>query len=413
MSSRRPRRRRLALALALAAAGLAAWLPAGASAAPAAAGTCASGTGAERSLHIRVRLEFHSPRMSTAELRSWASLIESSVERQFEFTHTPGGADLEVDVQTNVRGEHARPTPGFDQIELHPDADWRDTTELGRPNRRGTASGDWSASRATDPFTETDLAARERGWAHEVGHLLGLDDHYEVYVSDASGREVVAPRDIGTNGDLQPAIAAFARAHGLDPATARGHSRPEPGHENDIMANAKRNPNATFTPQDLRALLSHAGRCERRARPRRCHGFSPEIVSGYYGPDFLQDAATALPEYLVPFTVSITPSYRTESVHLRALASRIDPLKAAYRAARAQAKATYDPGDGARANQAATNLAAVTGEMGGRDQKAYAFWLLRCPGYRPADGATKARVESLHAYITALYDSVKFGDNAG
>lgn len=389
-------------------------------AAPAAAapGTCVAGTGAARTLTVTVRLEFHSRDLSKDAVTRWANLIESSVERQYQWAHLPTGGDVEVDVQTRVRTPGAPATRGYDQIELHPDPDWRDSTELGRPNSGKAASGDWSASRAAGGSGVT-LGERERGWAHEVGHLAGLGDQYDTYISDASGREVKVDNDFGTSGDLADAIRKLAEQNGLDPNTAKGASRPRPGHEGDIMGNSKRNPNATLLPADAAKLLAGAGRCREQPKPAKCvrHGVPIDYSVAMLPIDrFLFDPGTALAEYLTPFLVRVQPTFADEEPQLRAMAERIDPLIDAYVSAREQSDAaakanaiTQDVID--RELQAGANLAAVTGEMGGREAKAHALARFNCPGYTNRNGATTARVAALRKRVKRQYERAMAAPN--
>ncbi len=110
-----------------------------------------------------------------------ASLIESSIEAAWSGT-TSSGEEFTVDVITRVTMTTTAPgTPGYHQIQLVEDFGHHPYVagELDDHVNQGTAVGIW-------PSTGSDL---DLVYAHEAGHLLGIDDRYDWYDKMPSDNE--------------------------------------------------------------------------------------------------------------------------------------------------------------------------------------------------------------------------------
>jgi hypothetical protein len=127
------------------------------------------------SVNVKLYLDLWGPGASP----SVAAGIEEAIEQTWGDMVTSDGKPFDVDVITHISADAttAPGTPGFHQIKIVAD----DTTRsfvAGVFDGTGAETGIWVALGAN----------KEEIWAHEAGHLMGLDDQYEEYIKqkDAS-----------------------------------------------------------------------------------------------------------------------------------------------------------------------------------------------------------------------------------
>jgi len=182
---------------------------------------------------VTLHLEMIPPPGSTDD---WVDLMNQVANARLKPVTIKSGAEagttvsFKLDVRT--RGASDPPTPCYHEILLTDTSGFRsfvDDTSTGAP--RG---GVW----ATD-----DPGA----FAHEMGHLMGLDDHYTDYFLTSSGVKIPLPQN-GLEGDaLQAALP-----HGISKDAGRVASTP--WYPNDIMSIASKG----FTDAELRFMSRNA-----------------------------------------------------------------------------------------------------------------------------------------------------------
>lgn len=163
---------------------------------------------------------------------TWAPLVKGKLDAAY--------AGYKVDGQPvtfNFDVVDKGPGPAracYHEILMHIPNDVRSyVSDLG-PAAQG---GEWSAPDA-------------RAWAHEVGHLIGVDDHYNDYFhSSKTGANVKLPSN-GLEGDaLQAALPA-----GIKASDGRLFSKPWKGYESDLMATGK----GRLRQTDLKSIVAGA-----------------------------------------------------------------------------------------------------------------------------------------------------------
>ena len=145
----------------------------------------------------------------------WAPLVKSKLDAAYAGYVVDGQpVRFNFDVVDRQPGAPARSC--FHEILMHIDNPVRSyVNDLG-PAAQG---GEWTAP---------DAAA----WPHEVGHLLGVDDHYSDYFRvTKTGADIKLPQNALAGDALQAALPA-----GIKAADGLLYSKPWKGYENDLMA---------------------------------------------------------------------------------------------------------------------------------------------------------------------------------
>ena len=197
------------------------------------------------------------PPLTTRDLQSFAQTFAIQAETLFNgHGYTVGGTPLQLEVDAGALPPGDSPAPDTHQIAVTASSDARSgIAGLGKPG--GPA--------LVGEFSLGYIESAPQVGLHEIGHLLGFPDRYQDVLVDAAGHQAPPPPGITFNNDgsiQNPgAYAAYATAHGLDPATIKGKSVPNPGHEHDLMATTK-DPTATFEPAALKSLAADAHHCD-------------------------------------------------------------------------------------------------------------------------------------------------------
>ncbi len=188
-----------------------------------------------------------------------AAIAESGIESAWSGT-TSGGKDLVVDVITRVRpgGSGAPGTPGFHQIEITTEAEhishvsnrMNDTFGV----NHGVGMGAWSTEGA-----DLDIL-----YAHEAGHLFGINDRYSEYHKHGDMWRLVGDPTKAPLTDEQLAEEIGPRfpdrtAEEVLEYVKSGNRRtaPLPGHEFDLMARWREG--VKVRQSDIDALAALAG----------------------------------------------------------------------------------------------------------------------------------------------------------
>jgi hypothetical protein len=144
------------------------------------------------------------------------------------------GTRLDVQLDFKLRAANAPATPCFHQIRLVDNRpDFRSyNASLGfKP-----ASGEWSA---LDPGV----------FVHELWHLAGFPDRYGDFFE--VGRRLIPLPQVGLKGK---ALMDELRRSGVKPSQGRVISKPQRGHENELMGNNKK----PIAQDDLNAIVERA-----------------------------------------------------------------------------------------------------------------------------------------------------------
>lgn len=163
---------------------------------------------------ITVHLEFS---RAADDGTDWAALLNGVLSKQYK-GYKVDGQPVNFVFDTVNRTSGAAPRPCYHEIFM--DSDNRDLRSYVSDVGPAVQGGEWSA------FDHPSLAP------HEVGHLLGIGDHYTDYFHvNSTGANIKLP-DNGLEGDaLQAALPSGIRA-----SDGRLIGKPWKGYEKDLMA---------------------------------------------------------------------------------------------------------------------------------------------------------------------------------
>jgi hypothetical protein len=166
---------------------------------------------------ITVHLEFS---RAADDGTDWAALLKGVLASKYA-GYKVDGRPVTFVFDTVNRAPGAGPRPCYHEIYM--DSDHRDLRSYVNNVGPGVQGGEWSA------FDRPSSAP------HEVGHLLGIGDHYSDYFHiNRTGVDVKLP-DNGLEGDaLQAALP-----RGIHAGDGRLISKPWKGYERDLMATGK------------------------------------------------------------------------------------------------------------------------------------------------------------------------------
>jgi hypothetical protein len=199
-------------------------------------------------IDVKLYLEFWGP---YATMENITPIVDDIVAK-WAGAKTSGGVPVNVQVIPKLNPYAATPpgSPGYHQIELVPkDSIRSNLEELGTLNE-GTTGGQW------------ELGLDQGGYAHEVGHLMGLPDQYDDYVRQPNGGWTSASANKSFADD-----AAFAQhLHDINPVVdvnqimnnlknLNSVSVPKEGHFDDMMARHGK----PLRQSDIDAIAAQAG----------------------------------------------------------------------------------------------------------------------------------------------------------
>jgi len=204
-------------------------------------------------LELTLYLEFWGPLATPAV----AAAVASAIESVWGGKMTSGGQTLHVNVVTRVSSGATAPpgTAGYHQIKMVPE-----NSEISHVNgdfdvNMGAGGGVWETS---SPITQ-DLI---KLYAHEAGHLFGLDDQYEEYTKLPDGNWLHHGDDmIFTPDELADLVAPFRPDLTHEQILQKlndGRQRmthPKDNHGDDLMATGNGSPRQS----DIDALAAQAG----------------------------------------------------------------------------------------------------------------------------------------------------------
>ena len=202
-------------------------------------------------IKFKLYLEFFGPCDKPAN----ESKIVNDIYRKWKAQTTCDGKMIDMEIVTLSHfGEETAPgTPGFDNIKLECGTGRSNVPHLGIPNTNNTANGTWYPE---DPDNQEGL------FAHEAGHLMGLEDQYVDWIKLKSGnwynsknrgdsisidemRNLIESRA----PDLSPERIEFDLDH------RSSLSIPNEKHENDMMARVEK----PILQSDICSLAALAG----------------------------------------------------------------------------------------------------------------------------------------------------------
>ena len=196
---------------------------------------------------VTLRIDFTVKTPATAKAGVGLA-VKRGVAEMNRLARRGGAPQVRFDVQYTVSGRGAPQPPGYHQIDIVKNDDFRSFVEGEKPvNGVEGNTGTWSSSDLFNPTV----------FAHEALHLAGLPDRYDdYYFEPGTGRRVQVP-DRGLN--TRKEIDDWARGH-VPPLRPGGRleSSPMAGAGCDIMGN----PFAAcrrLRPKDLRDFAGQAG----------------------------------------------------------------------------------------------------------------------------------------------------------
>ncbi len=184
-------------------------------------------------IDVTIDMEFYGENATPENVQN----IKDAIEEKWNGHQTSNGSNVNVTVNTRSDPSATSPpgTQGYHQIELgNPQTSWVDGMGTDFDVNRCAGSGNWRTS--GDNLDEM--------YAHEAGHLLGLDDNYQGYNKQADGtwkRE--SDGTILTNdqmaqqlNEIYPDMTVEDIKNWLGQDDTQRVTHPEAGHENDLMA---------------------------------------------------------------------------------------------------------------------------------------------------------------------------------
>ena len=200
---------------------------------------------------VKLHIEFYGAGATAANIQK----VKNAITSHWSNKTTSGGKQFIVEVIT--RGSTAASPPsttGYHQIKLDPAQ--RTSYVSGRGSRfnlnSGVGSGTW----------RTTGSLVEKTWAHEAGHLMGLDDTYNDYRKQADGTwkrqndgQSFTSEQLANTYHQRYGTTAAALKTVFEIPSFKRHAPPQEGHENDIMAKLTGNP----TVSDIDKIASKSG----------------------------------------------------------------------------------------------------------------------------------------------------------
>ncbi len=360
------------------------------------------------------------PPLTTRDLQSFAQTFAIQAETLFNgHGYTVGGTPLQLEVDAGALPPGDSPAPDTHQIAVTASSDARSgIAGLGKPG--GPA--------LVGEFSLGYIESAPQVGLHEIGHLLGFPDQYQDVLVDAAGHQAPPPPGITFNNDgsiQNPgAYAAYATAHGLDPATIKGKSVPNPGHEHDLMATTK-DPTATFEPAALKSLAADAHHCDPPA-PKHLVPVFPSLPSrGCASAHTLHPILDtpwlelALSRYRRAFRPSIECPWHRELAAESALVDYALATATTVGEIRGEALNTCDIGEvvalGHMYDQLYDNARNAASEAAVRNEAVIWQLVHRHSGYTPSDGFTLRALNQFTSNLerTSEIDSLIAGPSSG
>lgn len=206
-------------------------------------------------LRVQLHLDLYGPAADAAAQNS----IANSIGAVWDGETTSFGDVMSIDVDSRLTAGNSPPgTAGFHQVLLvndmtNPTADRSGVKSIDVVNKGAT----WCVFRTVETYPNSVE------YAHEAGHLMGLDDQYVDWLKQPDGTWSLKGGGTNLTSDqLAPLLANRYPGETLDWVKAR-ISRPEmrlvsqtkPGHEDDIMGDGVKTPRQS----DIDAIAAQAG----------------------------------------------------------------------------------------------------------------------------------------------------------
>ncbi len=198
----------------------------------------------DNTIHIKLNLEFYGPCDNAANEQK----IINDILNKWDGQTTSGGKEIKMEVAALSHPGASSPpgTPGFNNIRLECDPVRSFVDPLGMPNSNEVSGGTWYTS------------DRPGVYAHEAGHLMGLDDQYEDW-NKQPDNSWTSSGD-GTNLSNTDFMNLYNSKYGTNHPPSKfdkvqNLAIPYDGHENDLMGNRSGTP----LQSDIDKLAALAG----------------------------------------------------------------------------------------------------------------------------------------------------------
>ena len=185
----------------------------------------------DNTIHIKLNLEFYGPCDNAANEQK----IINDILIKWDGQTTSDGKELKMEVVSLSHPGASSPsgTPGFNNIKLECEPVRSFVDPLGIPNSTEVSGGTWYTSE------------REGVYAHEAGHLMGLEDQYEDWNKQPDGSWTSSSD--GTNLSNTDFMNFYNDKYGSNHDASKFDkvnklSVPQDGHEDDLMANRSKAP---------------------------------------------------------------------------------------------------------------------------------------------------------------------------
>ena len=201
-------------------------------------------------IKFKLNLEFYGP----CDNSVYESNIVNDIINKWNGQMTSDGKTIEMEIVTLSHPGDTIPTgtPGFDNINLECGEGRSFVNHLGSANTNSVSNATWYPE-----DKENDVGL----YAHEAGHLMGLEDQYDDWVKLPGGKWFNTDEGGKLLNDEEMTNLLQERAPDLSPErikydlTRKGLSIPRKDHENDLMARTKK----PVLQDDIDALAAKAG----------------------------------------------------------------------------------------------------------------------------------------------------------